>query len=136
VAPVSACPLCEGDGGLVVLRHEKFRVIRVQGAEAADFPAFWEAVMAGLLLIGAIVLVETNIKEVREINLFALVLVIQSLPFVAAVMLALIERSPLNEFATWRELQARTTALIARRPALTDAAPAPAPVQKQTELVQ
>ena len=43
-APVSACPLCEGDGGLVVLRHEKFRVIRVQGAEAADFPAFYRVI--------------------------------------------------------------------------------------------
>ena len=30
-------------------------------------------------------LVATNIKEVREINIFAVVLVVQSLPFLAAV---------------------------------------------------
>ena len=35
----------------------------------------------------------TNYKEVREINIFAVVLVVQSLPFLAAVGLALIERS-------------------------------------------
>ena len=34
-----------------------------------DFPAFWEAVIAALLLIGAVTLVVTNYKEVREINL-------------------------------------------------------------------
>ncbi len=41
--------------------------------------------LAGLLIVGAIVLVATNNKEVREINIFALVLVVQSLPFLAAV---------------------------------------------------
>lgn len=100
-----------------------------------DFPAFWEAIIAGLLIVGAIVLFETNLKGVREINIFALVLVIQSLPFIAAVAIALLERSSLNDFATWRELQARTTALIGRRPALVKG-PAPAPVQEQREAVQ
>ena len=52
---------------------------------STDFHAFWEAVLAGLLIVGAVVLVATNIKEVREINIFAVVLVIQSLPFIAAV---------------------------------------------------
>ncbi len=103
--------------------------------KSTEFPAFWEAVLAGLLILGAIVLVETNLKEVREINIFAMVLVIQSLPFIAAVTVALIERSALNDFATWHELQTRATALIARRPALVKA-PAPAPVQEQRELVQ
>jgi exo-beta-1,3-glucanase (GH17 family)/cellulose synthase/poly-beta-1,6-N-acetylglucosamine synthase-like glycosyltransferase len=74
---------------------------------SADFPAFWEAVLAALLLIGALVLVHTNIKEVREINIFAAVLLIQSLPFIAAVGLALIERTRLNDFATWRGLDLR-----------------------------
>jgi exo-beta-1,3-glucanase (GH17 family)/cellulose synthase/poly-beta-1,6-N-acetylglucosamine synthase-like glycosyltransferase len=103
--------------------------------KSTEFPAFWEAVLAGLLILGAIVLVETNVKEVREINIFALVLVIQSLPFIAAVLMALMERSALNDFATWREIEARGYELIGRRPALTKA-PAPAPVQDQRELVQ
>jgi exo-beta-1,3-glucanase (GH17 family)/cellulose synthase/poly-beta-1,6-N-acetylglucosamine synthase-like glycosyltransferase len=80
-----------------------------------EFPAFWEAVMASLLLVGSATLVETNVREVREINLFAAVLVIQSVPFLAAVSLALLERSALNDFATWRRLQARTVALLPRR---------------------
>jgi hypothetical protein len=60
-------------------------------------------------------LVETNVREVREIYLFAAVLVIQSVPFLAAVALALLERSALNDFGTWRRLQERTLALLPRR---------------------
>lgn len=81
----------------------------------ADFHAFWETVMAALLLLGAAVLVVTNIKDIREINLFAAVLVVQSLPFIAAAVLAALERSPFNEFAYWRGLEARLGELIARR---------------------
>jgi len=55
-----------------------------------DFPAFWEAVIAALLLVGAMTLVVTNYKQVHEINIFAWVLVVQSLPFLAAVALAAI----------------------------------------------
>jgi diadenosine tetraphosphate (Ap4A) HIT family hydrolase len=40
----ASCPLCRDDGGLVVLHHERFRVVRVQGAEAQDFPAFYRVV--------------------------------------------------------------------------------------------
>ncbi len=36
-----------------------------------DFPAFWEAVIAALLLVGAVTLVVTNYKQVHEINIFA-----------------------------------------------------------------
>ena len=35
---VSDCPLCDADGGLLVFRHEKFRVIQ---ADEAGFPAFY-----------------------------------------------------------------------------------------------
>ncbi|HEX3440203.1 MAG TPA: glycosyltransferase [Pseudolabrys sp.] len=100
-----------------------------------EFPAFGEAILAGLLILGAIILVERNFKEVREINIFAVVLVIQSLPFIAAVLLALIERSALNDFVTWRNMETRLTALLPRRAPLVKA-PAPVPVQKQTELAQ
>jgi exo-beta-1,3-glucanase (GH17 family)/cellulose synthase/poly-beta-1,6-N-acetylglucosamine synthase-like glycosyltransferase len=101
----------------------------------AEFPAFWEAVLAGLLILGAIVLVEFNFKEVREINIFAVVLVIQSLPFIAAALLALVERSAFNDFVTWRNIETRVTALLPRRAPLVKS-PAPVPVQKQTELAQ
>ena len=99
---------------------------------STDFHAFWEAVLAGLLILGAVVLVATNIKDVREINIFAAVLVVQSLPFIAAVGLAVFERTPLNDFAYWRTLEARVGELIARRPEPT---PAPAPVTERTDLV-
>ena len=47
-----------------------------------EFQAFWEAVIGVLLLVGATVLVVTNgYKQVREIYIFAGVLVLQSLPF-------------------------------------------------------
>ena len=72
-----------------------------------DFPAFWEAVIATLLLIGALILVVTNYKQVREINIFALVLVVQSLPFIAAVVLAVIEGTRFNTFAFWRGIGAK-----------------------------
>jgi hypothetical protein len=81
-----------------------------------EFPAFWEGVLAALLIIGAVVLVATNIKQVREINLFAAVLCVQSLPFLSAVLMAALERSSLNDFATWRAAEARFFA-IARRAA-------------------
>ena len=101
---------------------------------STDFHAFWEAVLAGLLILGAVVLVATNIKGVREINIFAVVLLVQSLPFLAAVALALIERTPLNDFAYWRTLEARVGELVHRRVGRPPAA-APAPA-KQPELVQ
>jgi hypothetical protein len=98
---------------------------------SVDFDAFWEAILAGLLILGAVVLVATNIKEVREINIFAAVLVVQSLPFIAAVGLALVERTRLNDFAHWQALEARLGGLLARRPA---PARVPAPITKR-ELV-
>ena len=48
---------------------------------SVEFQAFWEAVIGVLLLVGAAVLVVTNTKEVREIYIFAGVLMLQSLPF-------------------------------------------------------
>jgi exo-beta-1,3-glucanase (GH17 family)/cellulose synthase/poly-beta-1,6-N-acetylglucosamine synthase-like glycosyltransferase len=85
-----------------------------------EFPAFWEGIIAALLLIGAMTLVGTNIKQVREINLFAAVLCVQSLPFIAAVLLAALERSRLNDFATWRAIQARTAGILPRGDAAKD----------------
>jgi len=39
-----ACPLCREDGGLLVARHRHFRIIRAQGPDAADCPAFYRVV--------------------------------------------------------------------------------------------
>ena len=83
------------------------------GHKGADFPAFWEAVIAGLLIVSAITLVATNYKQVREINIFAAVFVVQSLPFLAAAALAGIEGSRLNSFAFWRGVEARIEAKAA-----------------------
>ena len=85
-----------------------------------DFPAFWEAVMGALLLIGAAIVVVTNYKQIHEINIFALVLVVQSLPFLAAVAIAALEGSRFNSFAYWRGIEARIAlpgrAVVAKAP--------------------
>jgi len=99
------------------------------GARAGNtFHAIGEAALALLLIFGAAALYVTNIKEVREIYIFAGVLLIQSLPFIAAVTLALVERSSLNDFATWRALRAKLVDLVPRRPA-----PVPARVTEQSK---
>jgi exo-beta-1,3-glucanase (GH17 family)/cellulose synthase/poly-beta-1,6-N-acetylglucosamine synthase-like glycosyltransferase len=77
-----------------------------------DFPAFWEAVIGALLLVGAATLVITNYKQVYEINIFACVLVVQSLPFLAAVILATIEDTRFNSFAYWRGIEAKVASTI------------------------
>jgi hypothetical protein len=82
-----------------------------------EFQAFWEAVIGVLLLVGATVLVVTNgYKQVREIYIFAGVLVLQSLPFLAAVAIAVLENSRINSFAFWRNSAVRTAELIGLRP--------------------
>jgi exo-beta-1,3-glucanase (GH17 family)/cellulose synthase/poly-beta-1,6-N-acetylglucosamine synthase-like glycosyltransferase len=82
-----------------------------------EFQAFWEAVIGVLLLVGAAVLVVTNnFKEVREIYIFAGVLVLESLPFLSAVAIAILENSRANSFAFWRNSAVRTAELIGLRP--------------------
>ena len=82
-----------------------------------EFQAFWEAVIGVLLLVGAAVLVVTNsFKEVREIYVFAAVLVLESLPFLSAVAIAILENSRVNSFAFWRSTGIRAAELIGLRP--------------------
>jgi exo-beta-1,3-glucanase (GH17 family)/cellulose synthase/poly-beta-1,6-N-acetylglucosamine synthase-like glycosyltransferase len=84
---------------------------------SVEFQAFWEAVIGVLLLVGAAVLVVTNnYKEVREIYVFAAVLVLESLPFLSAVAIAILENSRVNEFLFWRNTAIRTAELIGLRP--------------------
>jgi cellulose synthase/poly-beta-1,6-N-acetylglucosamine synthase-like glycosyltransferase/exo-beta-1,3-glucanase (GH17 family) len=90
-----------------------------------DFPAFLEAVLAALLLIGAVIVVATNYKQIHEVNIFALVLVVQSLPFLAAVAIAVLEASRFNEFAYWRSVEAKVAAQLPQpAPAAVTEAPA------------
>ena len=82
-----------------------------------EFQAFWEAVIGVLLLIGAVVLIVTNsFKEVPEIYIFAGVLVLESLPFLSAVAIAILENSRINAFSFWRNAAVRTAELIGLRP--------------------
>ncbi|MEP9377989.1 glycosyltransferase [Aquabacter sp. CN5-332] len=81
---------------------------------ARSFPALPEAVVGGLLLTSAIFLHMTNWHVVREVDLYALALAIQSLPFLAAALIGLAETSKVNDFATWRVLKARVSASAKR----------------------
>jgi len=89
-----------------------------------DFPAFWEAILGALLVLGAVILVATNRQEVREINVFAAVLGVQSLPFLAAAGIAALENSRANTFAFWHAIARPVADLLPKRPSV---AQAPAP---------
>lgn len=121
--------------GLIKDRLPFVRTDKGGHGRSVDFPAVGEAVMAGLLMAGAVVLVATNVKEVREIYIFAAVLAVQSLPFIAATGLALMERSTFNDFATWRALDAKRVLRLPRRAAVIAKAAAPAAATER-ELVK
>ena len=95
-----------------------------------EFQAFWEAVIGVLLLLGAGVLIVTNrTTQVHEIYIFAAVLVLQSVPFLSAVALAILEGSRINSFAFWRATGIRTAELIGLRPVTLPTLPSVAPTQ-------
>jgi cellulose synthase/poly-beta-1,6-N-acetylglucosamine synthase-like glycosyltransferase/exo-beta-1,3-glucanase (GH17 family) len=77
------------------------------GRRRAQFPAFYEAILGCLLVLGAAIVFASNVESVHEVNLFADVLLIQSLPFLAAAALATLEGSRINDFAFWRRLETR-----------------------------
>lgn len=82
-----------------------------------EFEAFWETVVGSLLILSAIVLHLMNDQKVREIDVFAIVLAIQSLPFVSATLIAAIDGKRFNEFAYWRSLEQRLLVLWPRKAA-------------------
>jgi hypothetical protein len=100
-----------------------------------EFQAFWEAVIGVLLLLGAGVLVVTNnVKQIREIYIFAAVLVLESLPFLSAVAIAILESSRINSFAFWRNAGVRTAELIGLRPVSLPSVAAPSqPVSSEVQ---
>ena len=99
-----------------------------------EFPAVWEAIIAGLLLAGAVTVLATNAKQIRELNIFAAVLVVQSLPFLATVAIATIENTRWNSFAYWSAVAIKMRAaspvpkVVASRPKL--------PADNQVEAAQ
>lgn len=112
-----------------------------------QFDGFWELILGSLLIIGAVVILANNPLQITELYLFAIVLVVQSLPFLSAALLAAIEGRRANEFAFWTALQPQVLAALRRRPAAI-AAQAPViasaiaevqaanPAEKQPETVQ
>jgi exo-beta-1,3-glucanase (GH17 family)/cellulose synthase/poly-beta-1,6-N-acetylglucosamine synthase-like glycosyltransferase len=96
------------------------RTAKGGAAKREAFAAGPEAVMAALLLLGAAILAVTNFEQVREINYFAVALLVQSLPFVSAVAIAGLERSPLNQPIFWDNLATRFAlgGLLERRTAV------------------
>ncbi len=83
--------------------------------QVTSFQAFWEAVLGGLLVLGAVVVMLTNFQHVREINIFAAVLLVQSLPFLSAAAIAALEGSRFNTFEYWTTLRLRLLDLVPRR---------------------
>jgi exo-beta-1,3-glucanase (GH17 family)/cellulose synthase/poly-beta-1,6-N-acetylglucosamine synthase-like glycosyltransferase len=128
--------------GFGLIRDHLPFVVTAKGGRttrSADFPAFWEGVIGTLLIGSAGFLHWTNLERVREIDLFALVLLVQSLPFLAAVIIAALESSRGNEFATWRRLDAKLAQALPWRAATVTAtaiAEAPATVENRIEPAQ
>ena len=112
--------------GVVKERLPFLRTAKGGATRKGEFPAFWEAVIAALLLLGAVTLVVTNYKEVREINIFALVLVVQSLPFLSALAIALIEGTRFNSFLYWRGIEAKAVDLLPQSQVVPEAPELPA----------
>jgi cellulose synthase/poly-beta-1,6-N-acetylglucosamine synthase-like glycosyltransferase/exo-beta-1,3-glucanase (GH17 family) len=103
----------------LITEHLPFAVTSKGGKSSMsiEFQAFWEAVLGVLLLAGAALLIVSNsFKQVHEIYVFAAVLVLQSLPFLSAVAIAILENSRANDFAFWRSTTVRTAELIGLRP--------------------
>ncbi|HEY8334849.1 MAG TPA: glycosyltransferase [Tardiphaga sp.] len=123
----------------LITEHLPFAVTSKGGKSSMsiEFQAFWEAVIGVLLLAGAALLIVSNsFKQVHEIYVFAAVLVLESLPFLSAVAIAILENSRANDFAFWRYTTVRTAELIGLRPvamptAATVAQPAASEVHRE-----
>jgi hypothetical protein len=120
--------------GVLKERLPFLRTAKGGATRKGDFPAFWEAVIATLLLVGSLTLVVTNYKQVHEINIFAAVLLVQSLPFIAAVAIAIIEGTRFNTFAYWRGIEVRLLELLPRSKAIAETPKLPA--KKRVEAAQ
>ena len=79
-------------------------------------------------LIAGVVLVYTNWHDTREINLYAMALMVQSLPYVAAAGIGLFESSRFNDYAFWRALHAKMAPFLPRWLAPARSSDTPRPV--------
>jgi len=77
----------------------------------------------------------TNYKQIHEIYIFAVVLVVQSLPFLAAVGIAALEGSRFNDYAYWRGLEAKLAVALPRSTRAAER-PVQLPADKQVETAQ
>ena len=59
---------------------------------------------------------DNGFRQITEIYIFAGVLVLQSLPFLSAVAIAILENSRINAFGWWSSTAVRTAELIGLRP--------------------
>jgi cellulose synthase/poly-beta-1,6-N-acetylglucosamine synthase-like glycosyltransferase/exo-beta-1,3-glucanase (GH17 family) len=82
----------KGDGAMVLTR----------------FMAMPEAVMSGLLIAGAVTVYATNFYRFFEIDLFAAILLLQSLPFLSAVALVWLERFSNKKLINTAAIEAAT----------------------------
>jgi hypothetical protein len=79
-----------------------------------------------------VLVVVNSSKQIHEIYVFAAVLVLESLPFLSAVAIAILETSRINSFSFWRNSAVRTAELIGLRPeAMPTVASAPQPVASE-----
>ena len=83
-------------------------------AKRVAFPAFNEAIIGSLLVLSSLFVFHTNYEAVHQINLFGYVLLVQSLPFLAAVSLAAFEGSRVNDFVLWKAFEAKVVELLPR----------------------
>ena len=79
---------------------------------STGFAAFWEVTLGGLLVAGATMVSITNYDQIRANYFFAGALLVQSLPFLSAAMLAALEGSRLNKLRYWRRLEIRVFRLL------------------------
>ncbi len=81
---------------------------------ARTFPALPEAIIGACLLLSGVILMATNWHDTREINLYAIALMVQSLPYVAAAMIGLFEPSRFNDYAFWNRIHAKIAPYLPR----------------------
>jgi hypothetical protein len=72
--------------------------------KSSESPALWETLLGLALLGSAFALYWTNETRILELNVFALTLAIQSLPFLAATLMRAIEKYEGTPLARWLPL--------------------------------
>jgi hypothetical protein len=98
------CDDCQAPAGRLFARLNNLATLRTGKIEILDD------------LCGRSLIVTNSFKEITEIYIFAGVLVLESLPVLSAVAIAILENSRINAFSFWRNAGVRTAELIGLRP--------------------